>query len=287
MNCYTPLLRRLTVLLTGIGLLLGLSVSSWAKTTAPEPIQRALFVGNSFSYYNNGLQNHVGNLVRSAQQWQSGTTRYRMATVSGGNLSEHVAGVPNLLKDQAFQALVIQGLSNGPIKSNQSNRRFQDNAAKLIAIGREQGAEPILFMTWPYADSPEMTELLLQAYAQVATEHQVMLVPVGLAFAAINEQFPEINLYVPDILAFNDDETSNNDQLTIKYKKAIKHPSIAGTYLAACMFYAAFYQQSPVGLAYTAGLTPEQATILQQVAWTTLVEYSRNNKSAKHKKAQS
>jgi hypothetical protein len=77
------------------------------------------------------------------------------------------------------------------------------------------------------------------------------------------------------------------DAAQILYKKDIKHPSIAGTYLAACMFYAAFYQQSPVGLAYTAGLTPEQATILQQVAWTTLVEYSRNNKSAKHKKAQS
>ena len=274
-------------------LLLVLPCISVAATTAP--IQRALFVGNSFSYYNNGIQNHVGNLVRSAQQWEKGTTRYRMATVSGGNLSEHVAGVSGLLDNQGYDALVIQGLSNGPIKNKKTHQRFSDNAAALIKLAREHGAQPILFMTWPYANTPKMTKALLAAYAKVAQTHQVMLVPVGLAFATINTQYPNIDLYAPDISAFNieshikenDKNASTIDAAQILYKKDIKHPSMAGTYLAACMFYAAFYQQSPVGLVYTAGLTPEQATILQQVAWTTLVEYSRNNKSAKHIKAQS
>jgi hypothetical protein len=150
-------------------------------------------------------------------------------------------------------------------------------------------------MTWPYANTPKMTKALLAAYAKVAQTHQVMLVPVGLAFATINTQYPNVDLYAPDISSFkieshikeNDKNASTIDAAQILYKKDIKHPSMAGTYLAACMFYAAFYQQSPVGLPYTAGLTPEQATLLQQVAWTTLVEYSRNNQSAKHKKAQS
>lgn len=72
----------------------------------------------------------------------------------------------------------------------------------------------------------------------------------------------------------------------ILYKKDIKHPSLAGTYLAACMFYAAFYQQSPIGLPYTADLSHADATILQRVAWETLVSYSRSNKNMKTKKAQ-
>jgi len=73
----------------------------------------------------------------------------------------------------------------------------------------------------------------------------------------------------------------------ILYKKDIKHPSLAGTYLAACMFYAAFYQQSPIGLPYTADLSHADATILQRVAWETLVSYSHSNKNMKTKKAQS
>ncbi|MEN8771726.1 MAG: DUF4886 domain-containing protein [Glaciecola sp.] len=289
MNLYLNKSRSTVVVL----LLLVLPCVSVAATTAP--IQRALFVGNSFSYYNNGIQNHVSNLVRSAQQWEKGTTRYRMATVSGGNLSEHVASVSGLLDNQGYDALVIQGLSNGPIKNKKTHQRFSDNAAALIKLAREHGAQPILFMTWPYANTPKMTEPLLAAYAKVAQTHQVMLVPVGLAFATINTQYPNIDLYVPDISAFkieshikeNDNNASTIDAAQILYKKDIKHPSIAGTYLAACMFYAAFYQQSPVGLAYTAGLSQEYAAILQHVAWDTLVSYSQNNKNMKTKKAQS
>jgi len=44
------------------------------------------------------------------------------------------------------------------------------------------------------------------------------------------------------------------------------HPSTAGSYLDACMFYAALTGRSPVGNPYTAGLDPSQARFLQQVA---------------------
>ncbi len=54
------------------------------------------------------------------------------------------------------------------------------------------------------------------------------------------------------------------------YKDDPKHPSIRGTYLAACIFYAALWGTSPVGLSYMAGLPPDEATFLQQVAWDTV-----------------
>ena len=47
------------------------------------------------------------------------------------------------------------------------------------------------------------------------------------------------------------------------------HPSRAGSYLAACVFYALLTRRSPVGNAYTAGLEPAEARLLQRIAWDT------------------
>ncbi|MGL4975195.1 MAG: hypothetical protein ACRC56_07860, partial [Bosea sp. (in: a-proteobacteria)] len=55
--------------------------------------------------------------------------------------------------------------------------------------------------------------------------------------------------------------------LTIADKR---HPTLAGTYLGAATVYAAIFQKSPVGLKYTAGLAPDVAQHLQEVAWETV-----------------
>jgi PKD repeat protein len=44
------------------------------------------------------------------------------------------------------------------------------------------------------------------------------------------------------------------------------HPSLAGSYLSACTFYASLFRKSPVGASFTAGLDPLVAEILQQAA---------------------
>jgi glutaredoxin len=67
---------------------------------------------------------------------------------------------------------------------------------------------------------------------------------VGTAFRALVQRRPELELWGSDGL----------------------HPSIAGTYLAACSFYAHFYQHSPVGNSYHAGLAEGDARALQEMA---------------------
>jgi len=57
------------------------------------------------------------------------------------------------------------------------------------------------------------------------------------------------------------------------YAQDKRHPSLAGTYLAACTVYASLLGKSPVGNAYTAGLPADIAAHLQQVAWETVKEY--------------
>ena len=50
------------------------------------------------------------------------------------------------------------------------------------------------------------------------------------------------------------------------------HPNREGTYLAANVFYALIFQQSPAGLIYSADLPEETAQLLQVVAVETVLE---------------
>ena len=60
-----------------------------------------------------------------------------------------------------------------------------------------------------------------------------------------------------------------------------RHPSLAGTYLAAATIYAALFKKSPVGAQYTAGLDEATAKHLQTVAWDTVEDYFGTQLSAK------
>jgi hypothetical protein len=51
------------------------------------------------------------------------------------------------------------------------------------------------------------------------------------------------------------------------YDKDGSHPTAAGTYLAACVFYGALWERTPEGLPSSARLDPEHAAALQRYAW--------------------
>ena len=119
-------------------------------------------------------------------------------------------------------------------------------------------------MTWAYAGQPEMTLELAEAYTKRGKDLGAKVIPVGLAFAAARQQLG-IDLYSPDLIRF--------DAGKPVYQQTIKHPSLAGTYLAACTVYAALTGLSPEGLVYTAGLDREIAHDLQRVAFLTVQSY--------------
>jgi len=52
-----------------------------------------------------------------------------------------------------------------------------------------------------------------------------------------------------------------------------KHPSLEGTYLAACVFYAALYGKSPEGNGYVARLNADTAGKLQKTAWDSVTAF--------------
>ena len=96
-----------------------------------------------------------------------------------------------------------------------------------------------------------MTIPLADAYTQAGNDNGVLVIPVGLAFAKSIASNPDLNLYVADQ----------------------RHPSVAGTYLAAATTYTTLFNQSPVGLKYNAGLNPQVASYLQKIANDTVKEY--------------
>jgi hypothetical protein len=68
--------------------------------------------------------------------------------------------------------------------------------------------------------------------------------PVGEAWLITGKQHPELELWQGDG----------------------SHPTEQGTYLAACVFYATIFRQSPERLKYSAHLPKEMALALQKTA---------------------
>ena len=167
---------------------------------------------------------------------------------------------------QSWDVVVLQEYSNGPIKKSSSVAEFQQASVQLAKIIREHHGTPVFFMTWAYKGNMPMVQQLRNAYVAQANKLNMLVVPVGLAFAASQEKFADIELYSKDVQGIDE-----NGQVV--YQALEKHPSLAGSYLAACVFYATLQGQSPAGLNYTAGLPQEQAKQLQDIAWQTSQQF--------------
>jgi hypothetical protein len=128
---------------------------------------------------------------------------------------------------------------------------FHDTVKKDAEILLSQGIQPILFMSWAYKDKPEMTQQLAEQYTLAGNNNHALVIPAGLAFARAIASRPGLELYQPDL----------------------RHPSLAGTYLAATTVLASVTGKSPIGNSYTAGLEPELAAFLQKTAWDTVRAY--------------
>jgi len=228
---------------------------------APESI---LWVGNSFFYYNNSMHNHFSRLVTAAQSRVRGTS----ATISGSGLDWH--DMESLLRPNGlvrysfvgdneirfnppgrqYDTAIMMDCSQCPVHP-QLQRAFHDAVRKNSQILAKAGVRPVLFMSWAYKDKPEMTAQLAEQYTVAGNANSALVIPAGLAFASAVAKRPDLELYESDK----------------------RHPSLAGTYLAAATVYATLYGKSPVGLSYTAGLSKDTATLLQSSAWEAVQGY--------------
>jgi hypothetical protein len=227
-----------------------------------------IFVGNSFFYYNNGMPGHLSQLEKAADPDHRQDYHATMVTIGGSGLDWHDVESyfrPNAIGSytfddhnnivfdkpgKLFDVAVMMDCSQCPIHPR-LKAAFTEFAKKDSDIVRAHGARPVFFMSWAYADKPEMTAQLAEAYTIAGNDNNALVIPAGLAFARALSKQPELNLYVADN----------------------RHPALAGTYLAACTAFAALTGRSPVGNPYLAGIDEPTARLLQNVAWETVQDY--------------
>ena len=238
------------------------------KLTDAGPVKTSIYVGNSFFYYNNSMHSHVLAMSRAADPNNRTAYRSTSVTISGSGFDWHDTESyfrPNAIGrysfdednnivfnklDKLFDVAIMMDCSQCPIHP-QLKSVFADFARKGAEAARRNSAKPVYFMSWAYADKPEMTAQLAEAYTVAANDNDAFVIPAGLAFARSVGKRPDLNLYARDK----------------------RHPSMLGTYLAAATVFAALHQETPVGNAYTAGIDADTARFLQTVAWETVQDY--------------
>jgi hypothetical protein len=237
----------------------------------PKPLPKVtevksiLWVGNSFFYYNNSMHGHVSQLLSAAGEKGH---RSSSATISGSGINWHDVEAhfkpdavgsysfvgDNEVKfntfDRPFDATMMMDCSQCPIHPKLQSI-FYEFAKKHSDTVRKHGSEPVLFMSWAYADKPEMTEPLAMEYIKAGKLNNALVVPAGYAFANSIAKRPDVSLII-------------NDK---------RHPTLAGTYLGASTVLASVYKINPIGSKYTAGLPADVAKHLQTIAWETSQQF--------------
>ena len=131
-------------------------------------------------------------------------------------------------------------------------------ARTLVAMVRHGGAQPVFFITWAHRDGwpqnglvdySSMQSAIDEGYLAIAQEQHAAVAPVGYAWQTLLGQEASPGLWLDDG----------------------SHPTEKGTYLAACVFYATIFRESPTGLPYRGDLTDAEASKLQEVAAATVL----------------
>lgn len=183
-----------------------------------------------------------------------------MSAQGGVTLTDHVNSSETLEKIAAskWDFVVLQEQSQIPAVDQSRNNQMYPAARFLVNQIKEAGGVPILFLTWAHRDGwrengfPDFKSMQFKidrGYLQIAHELLTAVAPVGYAWLLATGQNPGLTLWQEDG----------------------SHPTLQGTYLAACVFYAAIFLQSPFGLSYTADLPKETALFLQQIAGITVL----------------
>jgi hypothetical protein len=198
-----------------------------------------LFIGNSFTQ-----RNDLPGLLAELAAARDISVAHQLISVGGASLRTHWnAGVAaKAIASGDYDYVVLQEQSTLPVKNAQ---RMAENVRLFAEAILRAGSKTVLYMTWARQHAPQTQQAITDAYSSIGRERGAVVVPVGLAWQSFLKEHDRPVLY-------------DRDQ---------SHPTLAGSYLAACVFLATLLKANPVGIERgPAGLDPDDRTLLQQAA---------------------
>ena len=232
-----------------------LSVLSSASSNAQE-LKRALFLGNSYTAYNN-LPQLTADVALSA-----GDTLVVASSNPGGYTFEnHLNNAisMNLVTQGDWDFVVLQQQSQMPaFPITQVETETFPFATQLndSILAHSPCAETVFYMTWgrengdqqncanwpPVCTYEGMDDLLRERYMMMAEMNEGIVSPVSVVWRYLRENHPEIELFASDG----------------------SHPSPTGSYAAAVCFYTAFFRKSPLNALYDYTIDNGHEAIIRQ-----------------------
>jgi Secretion system C-terminal sorting domain/PKD domain len=223
-----------------------------------------LFIGSSYTSYNNMPQ-----MLTDIATSKADTIYFETNEPLGTDFEFFATdtAVHNKIYSRQWDYVVLQERSILPALDTLS---VQENvypfAEKLdsIILANNNCTETIFFMTWgkengdslfctnypPVCTYEGMQQRLRESYLQMAENNHGTVSPVGEAWKKVRALFPAIELYNPDE----------------------SRPSVHGSYLAACVFYASLFHKSPIGAIYPSVITPDDALSIQTISSETVLD---------------
>lgn len=224
-----------------------------------------LFVGNSYIYTNN-LPQMTADVASSAgyrMTWQSNAP-------GGCTFMQHCTNQSmTMIRNGGWDFVVLQEQSQYPsFPQWQVEAEVFPYAARLVdsVYAANPCAEPMFYMTWGRRDGDAgnagefpvlgtyegMDSMLYERYMQMAVDNDASVCPVGRVWRYLRTNHPSIELYQSDG----------------------SHPSVAGTYAAACSFAVMFFGLDPRTVHYCpTAISQQVADTIRQAVYT--VVYSQ------------
>ena len=184
-------------------------------------------------------------------------------------MAGHASNATSLSKisSQEWDYVVLQSQSQEPsFPPSQVANDVYPYAERLTDSIRNNTScgTPLFFMTWgrkngdasncaaypPICTYEGMQQRLRESYMEMALTNHGRVSPVGMAWKRVREEYPEIELYTPDE----------------------SHPSYAGSYLAASVFYCSIYQKSCEASGFMGSLDSTTASRLRKIASETVLD---------------
>lgn len=206
---------------------------------------KVLFVGNSFTYYNGGVDFHLQKMLNADGSPDS--VKYVIQEIASGSytLQAHYEDQNTLdkIRNNNWNIVVLQEQSTRPVNNPDL---FSEYASYLDFEIKKVNAKTVLYMTWATKYQPGDIDAISASYNSVGLDLNALVVPVGQVWEYALVNSPGIELYIEDF----------------------KHPTLSGTYLTACVFFYSLFDRNPVDNKYVpSGMSTENVLLIRSIVY--------------------